>query len=191
MCICNQKLLVSRQCFAFWVYLSQKVTDAELNRRLNEEYLQSNMDQLLESGRRMAIEYLLNPVDEDDVIQQIKDGDLLCHITEYGASGCTVGTHEDVEEQTCTIHYRVWMGGSAYWRWPNEFWEATTWTRITRLVFYENDTVQNPKRKVSKYRPDNFGSFLGLVKMSHVYCIFVRYVGHHVIWDKTCSTALF
>ena len=46
----------------------------------------------------MAIEYLLNPVDEDDVIQKVKDEDLLCHIAEYGASGCTVGTQEDAEE---------------------------------------------------------------------------------------------
>ena len=46
----------------------------------------------------MAIEYLLNPVDEDDVIQKIKDDDFLCHITEYGASGCTFRTQEDAEE---------------------------------------------------------------------------------------------
>ena len=39
------------------------------------------MEQLLENGGRAATEYLLNPVDEDDVIQKINYADLLCHIT--------------------------------------------------------------------------------------------------------------
>ena len=78
--------------------MSQNVIDAELDRRLDEEALKINVDQLVASGRYVATEYLLNPVDEDDVIQQINDDDLLCHITEHGASGCTVRKQEDAEE---------------------------------------------------------------------------------------------
>ena len=78
--------------------LSHIAADADLNRRL---------DQLVASGRRVAIEYLLNPVDEDDVIQQIKNDDLLCHIAEYGASECTAGTQEDAEE--ANMHVACWF----------------------------------------------------------------------------------
>ena len=34
------------------------------------------------SERRVATEHLLNPVDEDDVIEKINDDEILCDITE-------------------------------------------------------------------------------------------------------------
>ena len=43
--------------------LSHSATDAVLNLRLDEKALKSNVDQLLASGRRVAIEYLLKTVD--------------------------------------------------------------------------------------------------------------------------------
>ena len=54
----------------------------------------SNLDKLVTSGRRVVIEHLLRPVDEEEFFKKITDEDL-CHITERGAIGFTVGTQKD------------------------------------------------------------------------------------------------
>ena len=63
---------------------------------------------LVESGRRVAIEFLLKPMDEDDVIRQTEDDNLLFHITEYGVTVLVdvfLGRIKTQRRQICTIHY--------------------------------------------------------------------------------------